>query len=197
MQAIDEPGDDPEVAAAAADRPEEIRVAPLVDLKQAAVGRDQLGREHAVDCEPVLAHEVADAAAQGETADPDRGGVPERDREPVPAGSHGDLSGSQAGLRGGDAGVAVDLECGQAREVEHDPALADAVACAAVAAAANRELRPALVRERHHGGNLGRVNGLGDRRRSAVDRRQKDGAVLVVARVSGADHRRGELGAKI
>ncbi len=53
-----------------------------------AVGRHDLGREQAVDGEPVLAHEVADPAAGRDPAEPDRAGVAEPGRE--------------AELRGGD-----------------------------------------------------------------------------------------------
>ena len=54
-----------------------------VDLENAAVGGHDLGAEQVVDRQTVLAHEVADAAAEREPADPDRGRVAEADGETV------------------------------------------------------------------------------------------------------------------
>ena len=59
-----EPGHDPEVAAAAADRPEQVRLVLGVDQPDLAVGGHDLGGEQVVDRQAVLADEVADAAAE-------------------------------------------------------------------------------------------------------------------------------------
>src|SRR5262249_13789954 len=71
---------DAEVAAPAANRPEEIRLLVGVDVPQFAVRRHELGREQAVDCQSVLAHEEADAAAERQAADAHRRAVAQRDR---------------------------------------------------------------------------------------------------------------------
>ena len=76
-----EPGHDPEVAAAAADRPEQVGLVRLVDDEHVAVGRHELCGEEAVDRQPVLADEVADAAARRDPADADRPRVAETGRE--------------------------------------------------------------------------------------------------------------------
>ena len=57
-------GHDREAAAAAADRPEELRVVVRVDAADTAVGVDDLGREDRVRGEAVLAGEPAEAAAE-------------------------------------------------------------------------------------------------------------------------------------
>jgi hypothetical protein len=67
-----ERGDDAEVAAAAAQGPEEIGVFRFAGGDEAAVRQHQIGLEQIVDGQPELAGEVPDAAAQGETADPGR-----------------------------------------------------------------------------------------------------------------------------
>ena len=90
VKPVVEAGDDAEVAAAAPDRPEEVRVALGVDLEHAAVGGHDLGTEQVVDRQTVLAHEVADAAAERESPDPDRSRVTEADGETVRCGSAGD-----------------------------------------------------------------------------------------------------------
>jgi hypothetical protein len=98
VEPVPEPRDDPEVAAAAADRPEQVRVRVGVGAHELAVRGHDVGREQVVDREPVLAHEVADAAAEGEAADADRSGVAEADAEPVLRGRDGDLAGRGARL---------------------------------------------------------------------------------------------------
>ena len=80
-----EAGRDAEVAAAAADRPEQVRIVLGVDAEELAVGGHDLGGEQVVDREAVLADEVADAAAERDPADPDRAGVAEPDRQAVRA----------------------------------------------------------------------------------------------------------------
>ena len=69
MQSEPERGDDAEVAAAAAQRPEQIGVLVGGRPDDAALGGDHVGGKQVVDGEPVLAHEEADAAAEGEPGD--------------------------------------------------------------------------------------------------------------------------------
>src|SRR2546430_5265911 len=57
-------GDDPEVAAAAANAPEEVGVLILARLDELTVGGDQIDGEQLIDREAVLAHHPADAAAE-------------------------------------------------------------------------------------------------------------------------------------
>ena len=196
MEPVPEPRDDAEVAAAAADRPEQVRVRVGVGAHELAVRGHDVGREQVVDREPVLAHEVADAAAEGEAADADGAGVAEADAEPVLRGRDGDLAGRRAGLGPGRARVGVDLDGLQQREVENDPALADAVAGAAVAAAAHGQLQAVLAGQPDDGRDLGGVGRPDDHRRPAVDERQEDRAGGVVVLVAGCDHLPGEVGAQ-
>ena len=127
-----------------ADRPEEVRMAGRVDLEPRAVRRDDLGAEEVVDRKPVLAHHVADAAAEREPADPDRAGVAEADAQPVRGRRRGHLARGEAGLRPRSALLGAELHALQRREVEDDPAVARAMPRAAVAAAPDRELEPRL-----------------------------------------------------
>ena len=59
-------GDDAEVPAAAAQRPEQIGVFVGGRPDDPALGGDDLGGKQVVDGEPVFAHEEAQAAAEGE-----------------------------------------------------------------------------------------------------------------------------------
>ena len=58
-----EAGDDPEVAAAAAQCPEQILVLIVAGRDLPAIGENDIGREQVVDGEPHAAGEVAEAAA--------------------------------------------------------------------------------------------------------------------------------------
>jgi len=137
-----EPGRDAEVAAAAADRPEQVRMRLGIDAQEPTVRGHDLGREQVVDREAVLADEVADAAAQRDPADSDRARIAESGREPVRRGRRRVLARGQARLGPRGAVGGIDLERPQLGEIEHDPALGDAVSRAAVTAAADRELEP-------------------------------------------------------
>ena len=115
-----------------------------VDAEQLAVRGHDVGGEQVVDREPVLADEIADAAAEGDPADPDRAGVPERrwpgrGRRPRPC--------TRAAVRPVWAhAVRPSTSMSSAfmsRQVEDDPALGDAVAGTAVAAAPDGELEAA------------------------------------------------------
>ena len=65
---------------------------------------------------------------------------PKPGREPVLARRDGERAGGEARARPGRAPGGIELERAQRREVDHDAAVADAVARGAVAAAADREL---------------------------------------------------------
>ena len=83
MEPEPEPGGDAEVAAPAADRPEEVGMRLVVDLEELAVRGHDLGGEQVVDRHAVLAREEADPAAERDAADADRARVAEAGREAV------------------------------------------------------------------------------------------------------------------
>ena len=83
-------------------------------------GHDVRGEER-VDGQAVLAHEVADAAAERDPADPDRAGVAEAGRQAVRADALGVLGGGEPGLGPGGAPVDIDVELGEAAQVETMP----------------------------------------------------------------------------
>ena len=74
-------GDDAEVAAAPAQRPEELRVLVRARLDPLAVRQDDLGGEQVVDREPVTARQMPDAAAERQSADAGGGDDAARDRK--------------------------------------------------------------------------------------------------------------------
>src|SRR5204863_7859773 len=147
LQSELEPGDDTEVAAAAADRPEQVGVRLVVDPQHLTASGDDVGRHHVVDGEAVLAGQVADAAAQREAADPYRTGVAEAHRETVLSGRSGELGGGEAGLGPGRAASDVDVDRRHVAQVDDQPVVGGAVAGPAVPAAADCERQAGLARE--------------------------------------------------
>ena len=141
VEPIVEAGHDAEVAAATADRPEQVGMVVGVDLEEPAVGGHDLGAEQVVDRQPELADEIADAAAERDPADADRTGVAEPGRQAVLADGRRVLEGGQPALGPCRAAVDVDVEALHVGQVEDDPALAHAVTRRAVAAAPDGELR--------------------------------------------------------
>ena len=169
LQPVLEPGGDAEVAATAADCPEQIRVRLGVDEQDLAVGGHDLGREQRVDREAVLPGEKADAAAEGDPADADGARVAEPGRQSMGAGRIGVLPRRQPGPRPRGATFDVDLDSAHVPEVDHDAAVRDAVPHRTVAAATDCELQAALGGEQDGAGNVGGVGGPDDNGRPPVD----------------------------
>ncbi len=98
MQPEPEGRDDAEIAAAAADRPEQVRVLLRARMHDRAVGRHQLGREQVVDRQPVLARDPAEAAAERQPGDPGRRVDARRHGEPVELRLAVDIAERRAGI---------------------------------------------------------------------------------------------------
>src|SRR5439155_18116941 len=194
MQAVLEARGDAEIAAAAADGPEEIRMRRRVGAQQLAVGGDDVRGEQTVDGQPELAAEIADAAAEGDTADADGAGVAEADREAVRAEGGGELGRGESGLGPCDAVLDVDVQSLHRREIEDDPALGGAVTGGAVAAAAHRELEAATAREADDPPDVGRVRGSDDGGGAAIEAAVEQPARGVVLRIAGRDDAKRLLG---
>ncbi|VXB15634.1 hypothetical protein MICRO8M_100409 [Microbacterium sp. 8M] len=146
-----EPRDDAEVAATAPDRPEQLGVLRGGGLDHPTVRGHHLRAAELVDRESAVAHEQADAAADGEAADPDARGVAGTDRHAVRGERRGHLAPERARADADQAaplrlladlyrreGADIDRECARRRLPE------------AVAAAAD-DHRPALLDRTAHG----------------------------------------------
>src|SRR6185503_4609977 len=137
------------------------------------------------------------AAAEGDPPDPHRTRVAEPDPQAVGVGGVRELERGQAGLRPSGPLLGVDLDRAQVGEVDHDPAVRDALADHAVAAAADGELEPGLTRERDHAGDVHLVGDPDDDRRAQVEPAVEDGARPVVLRVVGSDHLPAHVGSEL
>ena len=188
--------DDTEVAAAAADRPEEVRVLVGAGGQEPTIGGHDLDGLERVDGQAVLAHEPADAAAEREAGDADGAGVTERGRKPVGRGRERVLAGGQARLRPGRPSLDIDVEPLHVRDVEHDPAIDGAVAGDAVSATPDRERHPGLAGEDDGPRDVTGAGGLDDERRAAVVDRVVGEAGRVVLGGVGEDQLTLEFGTK-
>jgi hypothetical protein len=179
-----EGGDNTEVAASPAQRPEQLRV--LVGAR-----RDHLaGREHhlrldeLVEGEAEFAHHPAEAAAEGEAAHADRRGVARAEGECVVAERLGDRAPRRSPAHAHE--VAVHLDRHEQSEVDHHAAVVCAVPDAAVPAATHRQREPVVAREAHRTRHTVGARRLhDDRRRSGA---RVDGARPFVALVAGHQH---------
>src|SRR5688500_137899 len=177
-----EAGHDTEVAAAAADRPEEVLVLGLTGVQQRAVRDDDVGAHQMVDGHAVLAREPAETAAEREAGNTGGGVDAERDRERIPLRDRVELGERAAGLDHGNLVAGVDVHVLHQRQVDDDAAVAECAAGNVVAAAAHGDEQLVLSGEADDALYVTRVDAAYDHRGFAVDHRVPDAAGLVVVR---------------
>jgi hypothetical protein len=190
-------GGDPEVAAAAAQSPEEVGVLGLTRLEEVALGGDHVGGDEVVDREPLLSMEPADPAAEREAghagvADEAAGG-----RETELLGLAVELAPENAGLDARRARLRVDADSFHWPQVDDDAAVADRVARIAMASASNGDREAGAPRKSHRRHHVRHVAAARDQRRAAIDRAVPHPAVPVIARVIGHDEVPLERGAQL
>ena len=120
VQLVLEGGDDAEVAAAAADGPEEIGMLGRAGVNRVAVREDEIGAEQVVDRHAVTPAEPPEAAAQRESGD---AGVTDRaSRRCEPERLRGFVEVRPARARFGSRGALhrIDLHGLHLSEVDHD-----------------------------------------------------------------------------
>ena len=120
MQPEQERRDDAEVAAAPADRPEQVGVLVGARANALAVREHHLGFEQVVDREAALAGQVAEATAERQPAHARGADDPAGRREPVRARRGVDLAPSAAAADSHGASLRVDLDVAQQRQVDDD-----------------------------------------------------------------------------
>ena len=112
-----------------------------------AVGGDDLDLLEVVDGPAEAAHQVAEAAAQGQAGDADLGDEPEHGREPVLLGRLVDVGEQAPGSDVREPGVGVDGDLAHAGHVEGQAALGDGGAGDVVAAALDAEQQAVVAGE--------------------------------------------------
>src|SRR5262249_50329742 len=155
-----EAGDDPEVAAAAAQCPEQILVLIVAGRDLPAIGENDIGREQVVDREPHAAGEVADAATQREARYPGRGDDSAGRGEAERVGRVVYIPPGRAAPNPGDLLGRVDPYALHGREVDDQPVVHCAESGNAVAAATDGQVAAALAGSGDHGHHVGRIRAL-------------------------------------
>ena len=153
-----EAGDDAEVAAAAAQRPEQLRVADRADLDDLAAGQDDLQGHEVVAGQSVLTGEPADAAAQGQAGHAGLGHDAGRHDQAVRGGGRVDVAEQAAPARMDQLALGIDGHLAQPAQVDGQAAVGHGLARHVVAAAADRGRQavfPGHVDRRHHVGGAG------------------------------------------
>ena len=188
-------GHDAEVAAAASQRPEQLRVLVGARVHERAVGEHDLGADQAVDRQAVAARQMAQATAEREPADAGRRDDPRRRRTAV-------LGGRPIDLR---------PRCSPRRRVPCWPVrstVTSLMPARSITSPSSTTPRPPPLcppprtatgasvgtRERDAAGDVVGARAADDQRRVPVDHPVVDGSRFVVARVSRSEHAVIEVG---
>ena len=185
VQPEQERGDDSEVAAAAADRPVEVRILVGGRPHALAAREHDIRLEQVVDRKAVLARQVAEAAPEREAPDAGRRDDPARRGKAVLVGGPVDLAPGAAAADPDRPGLRVDLDPLHRGEVDHDAVVARPEAGPVVPAAAYGDQEVVVARKADHLGDVLGACAARDQRGVPVDHRVVDlagGAVAGVVR---------------
>ena len=187
MQPVLERGRDAEVAAAAAQAPEQLGVLVRAGVHELPVGGHDVSGDQVVAGQADLAHEPADAAAERVTGDPGARHQPAGHGEPEGLGCVIEVRPRAAGLGDGRATGRVDADGGHTGQVDHDAAVAAGEAGDRVPAATDGDLQVLAAREVHRAHDVGDAGAPDDQRRAPVVGSVPDRARLVIAVVLGSN----------
>jgi hypothetical protein len=180
---------DAEVAAAAAQRPEQVGVLGRRRRDHLAGRGHHARRAQVVGRQAHPALEPAAAGAEREAGDAGARGAPAGDGEAVLLRRCVELGPQHAGLHPGDAAGRVNVDRLQRAEVDQQAAVGGAEAGSRMPTPAHRDLHPVLTRVEQRGGHVGDRLAARDQRRVAVDHAVVDAPGVVIADVVGADQR--------
>ncbi len=187
VQPEEERGDDAEVAAAAAHRPEQVGVLIRIGGDEAAVGEHHIHLEQVVNRQAERAREVADAAAERQPADSRRGDEAARGRQPewmcrvvylAPQGATGDPRRPVN---------RVHADAFHVGEVDHEPVVDGAQPGAVVPAAAHRERQLLLAGKIHCCHHVCGIHTLRDQPGPPVNHAVVHFARRFVVKIAGLD----------
>ena len=186
-------GDDAEVAAAAAQRPEQAGVLAGRGAQDLAVSGNDLRGQQAVDGQAEAAHQAADTTAEGE---PGRAGVTHhagRKDQAVLLSRAVDLAEQRPAADRGPLRLGVNPYVAELTQVDDEAVVADAVPGHRVPAAAHGDEQALGAGVANRGGYVRCRSRLGDQGRPAVVHGVPDGAGGIVADLVRADYRAGEI----
>ena len=178
-------GHDAEVAAPAAQGPEQLGLTLGVDADQLAFGGDELERRDGVGLQPVLAREPAHAATERVAGDADVGRGAVQPGEAVSGEARSDTVPLDAGADAHAACARVDVNLLQAADVDEQQIVHVAQRRLVVSRRLRGDAQIEALRERDGVGDLMSVGRERDRGGPLVDQEVERRARLVVARVVG------------
>jgi hypothetical protein len=153
---------DPEVAAASAEPPEQLRILGRTRVHEPAVGGDDVGADEVVCGKSVLPHEPADPAAEREPCHAGGRDEPAGRREPELLRLVVDVTPDGAGADVGDACSRVDADVPHRAEVDHHSAVGRREAGDTVTAASYRDREVVGASEAERRDHVGRACGARD-----------------------------------
>ena len=182
-----EAGDDTEVAAAAAQGPEQVFVLVIARSDLPAIGENDIGRQQVVDGEPDAAGQVADAATQRQATHPSRRDDPAGRRQAERVGRMVDITPRRAAPNPGDLLDRVDPHVVHLRQVDDQTVVHRAESGNAVAPTTNCQVEAGVAASSDRGHHVGRIHALDDGAGLAVVHGVVDSASVVVVRIRGGD----------
>jgi hypothetical protein len=185
VQRVLERGRDAEVPAAAAQAPEELGLAVGGRAHPLAAGGDEVDGAQVVDGKAMAAHEVAEAAAEREPADPGVADHAAGGGEPGTLRGVVELAPQHAARRTRGARLRVHPHRLHERQVDHHAVVGDGVAGDGMTAATDGDAQVLLAREAHGGGDVVGAGAARDERGPAVDRAVPHAPGFVVALLAG------------
>ena len=147
MQAEREPGDDAEVGAGAANRPEQVGVLVAVGDADLAVRGDDLDLLEVVDRPAEATRQVAETAAERQAGDADLGDEAEHGRQPVLLRRPVDVLEQTPRADVRELGLGIDGDVAHAGHVERQAALGDRGSGDVVAAALDAQQQTVVTCE--------------------------------------------------
>jgi hypothetical protein len=194
VQPEGERGDHPEVAAAAAERPEQIWFLGGAGPHLAPIGQHDVRREQVVDGQAVRPRQVSESAAEGQATDAGGGEDAARGGEAVGTGGGVHLTpGAAAADRHGPA-LGIHLDRVEAREVDDQAVVTGSEPATVVPTTAYGEEELLLARGVDGGDHVGHGVRLDDEGGGLVDHGVVDALGRVVSGIGGAERRPGEVG---
>jgi hypothetical protein len=165
----------------------------LVGAQRRPVRGHHLGGEQVVTRESAAAHQMPQAAAQGETGDARGRDQPSRRGQSVPLGGLVEDTPGDSTSRPGPASADVDLDGLHRREVDDEAVVAGRVSGDVVGAAADSNAKPYVGSEVQGSCHVRGTRAPRDHGRSTVDHAVPDPACEVVIMMPGHDHLTGDL----
>ena len=182
-----ERGDDAEVAATAADRPEQVGVLVLRRDHLLAGRGDDLGLDQVVADETERPLQPAAAAAERQAADAGSRDATSGDRQPVLLGRGVELAPREPAFGAHGLRRGIDRDAGHPAQVHADSCVAHRGARHTVAAAVDRKREIVIACDPNRGRDVVGIGAAGDEHRSAIDHAVEHGSSLVVGAGPGVD----------